>query len=544
MRRRLIPLIWLACLATVLLVGGRSPFVRAVSPAVATAEPALVQTETGLVRGTVADGVVSFKGIPYAAPPVGSLRWRAPQPAIAWAGVRSASDYGHDCMQLPIPGDSAASGSTLSEDCLGLNLWRPAQIEAERPLPVMVWVHGGGFLNGGASAAIFDGTAFAQKGMVLVSFNYRLGRLGFFAHPALTRAAEGPLGNYGLMDQVAALQWVQRNIAAFGGDPNRVTLIGESAGGISVMHHLTSPAARGLFHQAVVLSGGGRTFLVGLRRLQTGTLALPSAEQSGLEFARSQGITSLGAKALTMLRGLPAEQVNGDLSMAALLEKPPTYAGGPVFDGEVITALPEQALRQGEVADVPLIIGTTTADLPVTFPPLDNPLSFFGADAEQALAAYNPEGNLPPEAVITQIAVDITMHEPARFVARRMRDRGNPVWLYRFGYVAESLRPETLGAPHASELPFMFDTLDARYGKAVTAKDRLAAQQFHHYIANFVITGNPNHAGLPPWAEYNASSAELLLLTPEAESVMAADPWAQRLDLVERAVETSSGPPR
>ncbi|GAB4241909.1 MAG: carboxylesterase family protein [Elainellaceae cyanobacterium] len=513
----------------------------AFSTLVAAQTPAqLVEIDAGTIAGSVSGDVLSFKGIPYAAPPVGNLRWRSPQPVEPWTGVRLATEYGDDCVQLPLPGDAAASGNTMSEDCLVLNVWRPAEVNPDQKLPVLVWIHGGGFLNGSAAAPIYDGTAFAQQGLVMVSFNYRLGRLGFFAHPALIAANEGALGNYGLLDQLAALQWVQRNIAAFGGNPDQVTIMGESAGGISVMHHLISPEARGLFHQAIVLSGGGRNYLALLRNLRQGKPELPSAEESGLEFARSVGITATGAEALAALRALPAEQVNGDLSMAALLTKPPTYAGGPIFDGETISVMPETVLRQSEQANVPLLIGTTSADLPVIFPPLENPFSYFGANAEQAIETYNPDGTLPPEAVISAIAVDISMHEPARFVAKQMTAAGNPVWLYRFGYVAESLRPEQMGAEHASELPYLFQTLAARYSEAVTESDRAMAQLFHTYIANFAESGNPNGEGLPAWAPYDPTKPDLMMFMLNASAMMEPDPWTERLDLVEQAADAQS----
>lgn len=502
-----------------------------------------VTIDTGTLKGTVTNNTLSFKGIPYAAPPVGNLRWRAPQPVQPWPGVRPATEYGHDCIQLPLPGDAAASGGPMSEDCLVLNVWRPVAIEPDQKLPVLVWIHGGGFLNGSSAAPIYDGSAFAQQGLVVVSFNYRLGRLGFFAHPALTAANEGSLGNYGLLDQLAALRWVQRNVAAFGGDPSQVTIMGESAGGISVMHHLTSPQSQGLFHRAIVLSGGGRTYLVGLRKLSQSTPELPSAEESGLEFARSVGVTGTGPEALAALRALPAEQVNGDMNMGALLSKPPTYAGGPIFDGDLITTTPGEILQRGEGADVPVLIGTTSADLPVTFPPLENPFSYFGPEAAQAIAAYNPDGILPPEVIIPTIAVDITMHEPARFVARQVTAAGNSAWLYRFGYVAESLRPEQLGAEHASEQPYLFSTLDARYGEAVTENDREMARLFHTYFANFAKSGNPNGAGLPPWPQYDSTKPDLMLFTLDANAVIQPDPWTERLDLVERAADAQSSPP-
>lgn len=499
-----------------------------------------VRIDSGVVEGAVSGNVLSFKGIPYVSPPIGDLRWRSPQPVKPWSGVRKATQYGNDCIQKPLPGDAAASGGKTSEDCLVLNVWRPATIPPSKKLPVLVWIHGGGFLNGSAAAPIYDGSAFAQKGLVVVSFNYRLGRLGFFAHPALTTAKEGPLGNYGLLDQLAALRWVQRNVVAFGGDPDQVTIMGESAGGISVMHHLTSTEARGLFHQAAVLSGGGRTFLVGLRKLSEGSPELPSAEESGIEFARSVGIQATGAAALKALRTLPAETVNGDMNMEALVKKPPTYAGGPVFDGSIVTATPGEVLQRGKAANVPIIIGTTSADLPVTFPPLNNPLSYFGADAKQASVVYNPTGKLPPEALIIPIAVDITMHEPARFVARQMTAAGKPAWLYRFGYVAESLRPAKMGAEHASEQPYLFSTLDARYGKAVTVRDRTMARLFHAYFANFARSGNPNGQGLPIWTQYDPTKPDLMMFKLNGTSVMEADPWKARLDLIQRVVEPQS----
>ena len=199
-----------------------------------------VNTESGLVTGATADGVISYKGIPYAAPPVGELRWRAPQPPAKWSAPLAATAYGHDCMQLPFPSDAAPLGTPPAEDCLVLNVWAPEKHSAKK-LPVMFWIYGGGWVNGGSSPAVYDGSQFAKGGVVLVSFNYRLGRLGFFAHPALTKEhPDEALGNYGYMDQIAALKWVQRNIAAFGGDPGNVTIFGESAGGFSVHMLMTT----------------------------------------------------------------------------------------------------------------------------------------------------------------------------------------------------------------------------------------------------------------------------------------------------------------
>ena len=268
-----------------------------------------VTVASGMLEGSVESGVSSFKGIPYAAPPVGDLPWRPPQPVTPWAGVRSATAYGSDCAQLPFPGDAAPLGTPPAEDCLVLNVWRPAERPAEK-LPVMVWIYGGGFVNGGSSPAVYDGSPFARRGVVFVSFNYRLGRFGFFGHPALAKESpSGPLGNYGYMDQIAALRWVQANIAAFGGDPGNVTAFGESAGGGSVLMLLTSPRAKGLFHRAIIESGGGRDGLFPTRFLTTaGPGGHPSAESVGLEFAKADGITGDDAAALAALRALPAEK--------------------------------------------------------------------------------------------------------------------------------------------------------------------------------------------------------------------------------------------
>jgi para-nitrobenzyl esterase len=235
--------------------------ISAMASNIAVAAVDEVRVASGPLKGTIAGSVVSFKGIPYAAPPTGANRWRAPQPVAPWQEVRSADAYGADCMQPPLAADDAPFASKPSEDCLYINVWAPVE-QSSGPLPVMVWIYGGSFVGGGSSPAIYDGTHFAERGVVLVSFNYRVGRFGFFAHPALTKEdPDGLLGNYGFLDQIAALKWVRENIKQFGGDPANVTLFGESAGGISVLDLMTSPLARGLFHKAIVQSGGGRELI-------------------------------------------------------------------------------------------------------------------------------------------------------------------------------------------------------------------------------------------------------------------------------------------
>ncbi|MEH2530086.1 para-nitrobenzyl esterase [Bradyrhizobium sp. AZCC 1588] len=518
----------------VLLVAAASAL-GALSPAAAQTAPT-VTVEAGIIRGVASNDVAAFKGVPYAAPPVGALRWRAPQPAAAWRDVRQAAEYGSDCVQKPTPGAAAASGGKFDEDCLFLNVWRPAALKPGDRFPVLVWIHGGGFIAGGASAPTFDGSALAGQGLVVVSLNYRLGRLGFFMHPALTASDEEAPGNYGFLDQLAALQWVQRNIAQFGGDAKQVTIAGESAGAVSVMHHLAWPAAHGLFHRAVVMSGGGRTYGIGASRAR--------AEEAGVAFVQSVGITGSGADVLAALRALPAQKVSSDLGVEALLGKVDTYAGGPIVDGKIVTGMdmPGEALRKRTAAKVPVLIGTTSDDLPVVFPPRDNPLSFFGADAPVANAVYFASA-VDPGAAIKNIAVDITMHEPARFVAKQVTAAGQPAWLYRFGYVAESLRPKGT-AEHAKEVSYLFGTLAATYGAAATAKDRAMADLFMGYIAEFAKTGDPNRSGLPTWPPFDPAKSELMMFTPDATAVVQADPWKSRLDLIERAVERQAVPPQ
>ncbi len=257
----------------------------------AATTPLEVRVDGGIVRGALEHGVIAFEGIPYAAPPVGALRWAPPQPVKRWRGVRPALQFGPDCAQLPTPGDDGPVRTVPRENCLYANVWRP-RARSAHGLPVMVWVYGGGFVDGGTSPAIHDGAQFARDGVVLVSFNYRLGNFGFFAFPALDRQRPAGLrGDYAFMDQIAALQWVRRNVASFGGDPHNVTLFGESAGGISVNALLMSPLARGLFAKAIIESGAGRDNISSLRPLAG---AVDSAEAMGVRLAWILGIGGEG----------------------------------------------------------------------------------------------------------------------------------------------------------------------------------------------------------------------------------------------------------
>lgn len=504
----------------------------------------MLTIDSGQIEGVVVGGVESFKGIPYAAPPVGNLRWRAPQPVEPWSGVRQAAEFGCDCTQAE--GDFEPLRTTPAEDCLFANVWRPQGAGSSAALPVMVWIHGGGFVGGGTSIAYYDGSAFARHGILVVSFNYRLGRLGFFAHPALLAAKEGPVGNFGYMDQIAALQWVRRNAAAFGGDPQQITIVGESAGGASVLALLISPAAKGLFHRAMVMSGGGRETLI-TRKMTGGRLFHPSADKVDHDFAKSLGIGGKDAQALAELRAVPAADIAGDLNLNKLLSEAlqgnRDYPGVPMLDGVTAVATPAETFARGEESKVPVIIGTDATDIPLSFPPSKlRPFAYFGDEADRARHAYNAPDKLHGEDLmkaLLAIGSDMTMHEPARFVARMVTAAGNPAWLYRFTYTAESTRPESLatGQAHSGELPFMFDTLESKYGDQTTGKDREVARMFNAYVANFVKHGNPNGDRLPAWPAFDPAQFDLLDFTFDHGPVFGPDPRAERVGLVERAAE-------
>ena len=493
----------------------------------------VAKIESGQVKGAVEHSVIAFKGIPFAAPPLGPLRWRAPQPVTPWNGVRSAEKYSSDCMQLPFPSDAAPLGAGTDEDCLYLNVWKPANPTSAK-LPVMVWIYGGGFVNGGSSPLVYAGTHYAENGVVFVSFNYRVGRFGFFGHPELTKEHPEELkGNYGYMDQIAALKWVQRNVAAFGGDPTQVTVFGESAGGGSVLTLLTTPLAKGLFKRAIIESGGGRDFLLGPRMLSKDMPgAMLSSETLGVNFAKTVGITDTGANGLAELRKVSAEKVVAGLNMASMGAAGDTY-GGPMIDGAIVTESPQSALLAGRWAKVPVIIGANSAD--IGFPhgrTMDELFAPFGANQEKAKALYNSEKTDNVMAVSIRIAADQMMVEPSRFVARTVAAQGIPAYEYRFSYVAESMRNKWAGAPHATEIPYVFNTVDAAYpGKLAPADDAISKKALAYWVS-FAKTGTPSPTGLPKWDPETAHGDFLLNFT-NGGVVAGPDPWATRLDLVE-----------
>lgn len=447
--RALLPLL---CLA---LIGGLA------TPSLA--DPARVKTEGGMAIGFSDGTVASFKGLPYAAPPVGPLRWRRTQPAPAWAGERDASDFGPSCPQPEVP-HTIPEGSrarTQSEDCLTLNVWAPANV---RKAPVMVWLHGGGNQNGGSADRYMDGTAMARDGVVLVSLNYRLGLLGFLALPELTRQGGEVEANFGLWDQIEALKWVRRNIAAFGGDPDNVTLFGESAGGEDIRALMASPMARGLFGKAVIESGGG------------GWDDYPTVEAAGM----AGTLKSVGLPTdVAALRALPAERLAAAARWDASL----------VVDGVMLPRTPLKAFAEGKAMKIPLIIGTNQdegamidagSDPATMFPKLT------AADVEKLRGFYGLTAD-QNDALARRLFRDGYFVGPSHWIARTQSAHGAPAWPYRFDYIAGALRTRRTSVNHGSEIPFVFGTL-ARPDDADTV---MSAAMRGCWIA-FARTGRPD----------------------------------------------------
>jgi para-nitrobenzyl esterase len=499
----------------------------AVAVAVLSAAPALavggptVHVAQGDLAGVTSGGADSFKGVPFAAPPVGELRWRPPAPAPRWTAVRDATAFGPACLQPP------KSGVAMSEDCLTLNVWTPTNRPTGDRLPVMVWIYGGAFVEGASAFPIYDGTHFAQRGVVLVSFNYRLGRAGFFAHPALDQGS-GPVGDYGLMDQIAALKWVQANIAAFGGDPGNVTIFGESAGGISVNYLVASPVARGLFARAISESGFGRSKGVALR----GDAQGHDAESAGVRFAEAHGIH--GSDAAAALRALPADALNAPYGAIGDPDAP-----GVIIDGQIVAQSPAQAFAQGAQAHVPYLTGSNSYEaslfpLVTRFP--NAVLAKFGGARGKIEALY--AGEAPPQ-MAADVTGDVQITEPARFLAEAMAKTGEPVFVYHFSYVPAADRGAALGAPHGGELAYVFGTLpdhvvtySGRVYPAATPEDRVISEAMESYWVAFAKTGDPAAAGGLAWPRYSAASGQVMEFG-QGGARLRQDFEKDRLDLLE-----------
>ncbi len=460
-----------------------------------------VRVEQGLLAGTsgVHPYVRVYKGIPYAAPPVGELRWKAPQPPAAWPGVRQATEFAPVCMQTPYPASAAIYQSKpqpLSENCLYLNVWTAAKSAKDR-LPVMVWIHGGGFTRGSGSSASYDGEILARKGVVVVTLNYRLGVFGFFAHPALTAESEHHAsGNYALLDQIAALEWVKTNIGAFGGDAKCVTIFGESAGSWAVNALMASPRAKGLFHRAIGESGGS------FAPMKT----LADAEKTGQDLAASLGAT---ADALKALRAKPAEEILKASSEQTIRQ---------VVDGWV---LPEEIytfFAQGKQNDVPLIVGLNADEGTALAPQganIEKELFIAGAQqryaslAEQFLKVY-PAGT-DAEAVSSFYAAyrDSVFGWEMRTWARLQTKTGRqPAYFYYFTRKPPGPQREKLRAFHAADLAYVFGNFPWPFPWEDT--DRKLSDAITSYWTNFAKKGDPNGERLAKWPEYAVKTDEMI----------------------------------
>jgi para-nitrobenzyl esterase len=488
--------------------------------------PAPVKVEGGLVQGTAEDGLTVYRGIPFAAPPVGDLRWRAPQPAARWEGTRDAAKFAPSCVQgMRNPN---ASGPAMSEDCLYVNVWTPAKSARER-IPVLVWIYGGGFNAGATSEPNYSGEKLARKGVVLVSIAYRVGLLGFFAHPELT--AENPKhasGNYGLLDMIAGLQWVQKNIAAFGGDPRHVTIFGESAGGIAVSMLSASPLAKGLFHGAISQSGGS----FGPPRPTTfpgeNLKRLPDAERAGEAYAKNGSVTSLAE-----LRKIP-------------FDKLPAAARGqgmawPIIDGLVIPDDQYKLYEARRYNDTPILVGYNS-DEGASFSPPKTPEDYiaavktrYGSHADSLLKAYPTEATTVPKTA-RDLTRDAAFGWHTWIWARLQAKTGKgKVFYYYFDqhpdYPAGSPRAG-YGTPHGADVAYVFQHLNPA-NPQITKQDEAMSEAMATYWTNFAKRFDPNGEGVPAWPAFSDAKPVVMHLggtphtgpVPSAEGLKALDAY-------------------
>jgi para-nitrobenzyl esterase len=471
-----------------------------------------VRIDSGVIEGKAGPeaGIRAFLGIPFAAPPVGALRWREPQPVAPWAGVRSATKFGPRPMQGSIYSDMVFRAKGPSEDCLYLNVWTPAK-SAGAKLPVMVWIFGGGYHAGDTSEPRQDGGRLAAKGVVVVSMNYRLGVFGFFSHPELTaESGRSASGNYGIMDQTAALRWVQRNIAAFGGDPSNVTIFGESAGSYSVSIQMATPTARGLFGKAIGESGS----MVGTRRIPAHVLSLAEAEKNGVEFAGK-----MGAKSIADLRAKSA----ADVLKAAMADK--TLKDGVVVDGYVLPKDVYAIYAEGSQAHVPLLAGWNADESrvyavfgskrPTAKSFSDSIRVEYGDLADAVLRLYPASTDEEAVRSAGDLAGDrFIVSSTWNWIEMQLRTGGSPVYRYQFDRQIP-LAPGTIingkvataadvGAPHAGEIPYVFAALASNTAVAWQADDWKLSDTMEVYWTNFAKTGNPNSKDVPEWPRYLA----------------------------------------
>ena len=497
----------------------------------AAAGDPIVTVDSGKLQGVTEAGaspVRIFRGVPFAAPPVADLRWREPQPVAHWSGIRQATEFGPRCMQQPLFSDMMFRSPATSEDCLYLNVWTPTKLDRSPPhkLPVLLYVYGGGFVAGDSSEKRYDGAALARRGIVVVTMNYRLGAFGFFAHPALT--AESPhhaSGNYGLLDQVAALAWVKRNIGAFGGNPNHITIGGESAGSISVSALMASPLSRGEIAGAIGESGAMMQKLT--------PPALAEAEAKGAAFAQS-----IGAPALAALRAVPADKL---LEAQGAAKDMPFDA---VIDGYFLTEPPALTFRAGKAAHVPLLVGSNSQEAPGSAVFGDGTPTVakyraaltrvLGDKAHAVFALYPARTDADVLPVATALASDDFLGAPTWKWFDLQRRTAAPTYYYYFTRVRPRSVADTSGNPlpwgavHSAEIEYALGNLDANPLYVWTDKDRKVSRTMSAYFANFIKTGNPNSGGLPTWPRASLNASKIRRQVIDVESYSAPFPEQRR----------------
>lgn len=482
----------------------------ATAVAATTADP-IVHAPAGAVRGTLTDGQHVFKGIPYALPPVGEQRWKPPVEVPAWRDVKDATQFGPACQQPSAPPGSiyAETYPAMSEDCLSLNIWAQA---GSKNAPVFVWIHGGNLIRGSSQQAMFDGTQLAKRGIVVVSINYRLGVFGYFAHRELSaESPEGISGNYGLLDQIAALQWVKRNIASFGGDTANVTIAGESAGGLAILHLLASPRAHGLYAKAIVQSAS----LMNIPDLKRGQFGVPSAEALGDFYA-----ATMGKKSIAELRALDSQSLTTLATQAR-------FASTAIVDGRVLPRQLIETFERGEQARVPIMTGFTSGEIrtmrTILNPPPPPGASFTVAQYEEtirknygeladAFLQHYPATNI--EDSIVAAARDGFFAWTSQRLVRDQAALGLPTYLYYFDHGYPAADEAGIHAFHAAEVPYMFGTIDgvtALWPKIPdTDVERALSTAMVDYWSSFARTGVPNAHHQPAWPAHNKDSAYML----------------------------------
>ncbi len=501
---------WLGVLATTLAAGGQVP-----PASVATQAALQVKTASGVVEGTDTGVVRAFLGIPYAAPPVGGLRWKPPAPPATWGRVRKATEFGPRCMQAPVFGDMVFRDPGASEDCLSLNVWVPTKAPSPK-LPVMVWIYGGGYQAGGTSEQRQDGSVLAQQGVVVVSMNYRLGIFGFFTHPELAKeSGRNSAGNYGLLDQLAALHWVRDNISAFGGDPGNVTIFGESAGSFSVSAQMASPLAKGLFHKAIGESGAAFS--------RTGLSFEPLADRE-IKDAKLAAST-LKVETLPELRAIPAQKL---IDAFFKPDGDDNFAFSADVDGYFLPQSVAAIFAAGKQNDVPMLAGWNHDE--GGFDPAKGSATDqlkaasqkeFGAKAEEFLRLYPATTEEEAQRSLLDFTGDTFIAWSTwRWLEAQSNTGNQPVYRYRWdlGFPV-SPKGSPRRAYHSAEIEYVFGQLDSKTATEFMPADRELSARMQKYWANFARTGDPNGDGLPKWPTYTPSTGwQVMHLTEQPEA--------------------------